>query len=286
MRDYQIFTDSTADLQEEVDSVTVIPMNVEIGDKEYVYGPEGNITCKEFYDLQRQGNFASTSQINILEYEKYFEKALKEGKDVLYISFSSGMSGTYQTACLCRNELREAYPEQKIVCIDSLCAAVGEGFFVKEISNKKKENQSLEELVKWIEDNKMNVCHWFTVDTFDHLKHGGRVSSVAATLGNTLNIKPLLHVDDEGKLRVVKKIRGRHKAIAAQVECMEKTWMPELGKSVVVAHGDDPKVAEELKEKIEQKLPNAEVSISEIGPIIGAHTGPGILVLIFWGNKR
>lgn len=286
MREYQIFTDATSDLQEDLESVKVIPMNVEIGDKEYVYGPQGNISCKEFYGLQKEGYYASTSQINILEYEKYFEEALKEGKDVLYISFSSGMSGTYQTACLCKNELQESYQDQRIICIDSLCAAVGEGLLVEEVDKKKREGLSMDELVDWIEDNKMNLCHWFTVDNFDHLKHGGRVSAVAATLGNTLNIKPLLRVDEEGKLRVVKKIRGRHKAMAAQVECIAKTWSPEISKSVVIGHGDDLKAAEELKEYVENKLPDAEIYISDIGPIIGAHTGPGVMVLAFWGTSR
>lgn len=286
MREYQIFTDATSDLQEDLESVKVIPMNVEIGDKEYVYGPQGNISCKEFYGLQKEGYYASTSQINILEYEKYFEEALKEGKDVLYISFSSGMSGTYQTACLCKNELQESYPDQRIICIDSLCAAVGEGLLVEEVDKKKREGLSMDELVDWIEDNKMNLCHWFTVDNFDHLKHGGRVSAVAATLGNTLNIKPLLRVDEEGKLRVVKKIRGRHKAMVAQVECIAKTWSPEISKSVVIGHGDDLKAAEELKEYVENKLPDAEIYISDIGPIIGAHTGPGVMVLAFWGTSR
>ena len=286
MKEYQIFTDATSDLNEDLETVKIIPMNVEIGDKEYVYGPQGNISCSEFYGLQKQGKYASTSQINVLEYEKYFEEALKEGKDVLYISFSSGMSGTYQTACLCKNELEESYPDNRIICIDSLCAAVGEGLLIKEVDKKKREGMSMDELVDWVENNKMNLCHWFTVDNFDHLKHGGRVSAVAATLGNTLNIKPLLRVDEEGKLRVVKKIRGRHKAMAAQVECIVKTWSPEISKSVVIGHGDDLKAAEELKEYVENKLPDAEIYISDIGPIIGAHTGPGVMVLAFWGNGR
>lgn len=286
MKEYQIFTDATSDLNEDLETVKIIPMNVEIGDKEYVYGPQGNISCSEFYGLQKQGKYASTSQINVLEYEKYFEEALKEGKDVLYISFSSGMSGTYQTACLCKKELEESYPDNRIICIDSLCAAVGEGLLIKEVDKKKREGMSMDELVDWVENNKMHLCHWFTVDNFDHLKHGGRVSAVAATLGKTLNIKPLLRVDEEGKLRVVKKIRGRHKAMAAQVECIVKTWSPEISKSVVIGHGDDLKAAEELKEYVENKLPDAEIYISDIGPIIGAHTGPGVMVLAFWGTGR
>ena len=286
MKEYQIFTDATSDLNEDLETVKIIPMNVEIGDKEYVYGPQGNISCSEFYGLQKQGKYASTSQINVLEYEKYFEEALKEGKDVLYISFSSGMSGTYQTACLCKKELEESYPDNRIICIDSLCAAVGEGLLIKEVDKKKREGMSMDELVDWVENNKMHLCHWFTVDNFDHLKHGGRVSAVAATLGNTLNIKPLLRVDEEGKLRVVKKIRGRHKAMVAQVECIVKTWSPEISKSVVIGHGDDLKAAEELKEYVENKLPDAEIYISDIGPIIGAHTGPGVMILAFWGTGR
>lgn len=290
MREYQLFTDATADISAdmmvEVPETKVIPMNVEIGGREYIYGPGGTIPVKEFYRLQREGSFATTSQITPLTYFKFFEPYLWEGKDILYLCFSSGMSGTYQSALLAAEELQKKYPKQKIVCLDTLCASAGEGFLVREAERKQSEGFTLNELVKWLEEHRLQVCHWFTVDTFDHLRHGGRVSSATAAVGTVLQIKPLLHVDDKGCLQVIGKPRGRKRAIAMQLSKMEQGWTPEVGKTVLIGHGDAPEAAEILRKEISGKFPSAEIGITDIGPIIGAHTGPGMLAVIYWGNNR
>lgn len=290
MGEYQLFTDATADMSaammEEMPDVKVIPMDVEIGGREYIYEPEGTITAKEFYRLQREGNFAKTSQITPSAYFQHFEPCLRGGKDILYLCFSSGMSGTYQSAQMAAGELEEKYPERKIICLDTLCASVGEGFLVREAAQKKAEGMTLEELAEWTEKNRLQVCHWFTVDTFEHLRHGGRVSAAAAVVGTALHIKPLLHVDDGGRLQVTAKIRGRRKAIAAQISKMEQGWSPERGRRVLIGHGDAPEEAELLRREISEKFPDAEIGIADIGPVIGSHTGPGMLAVIYWGNNR
>jgi len=290
MGNYQIFTDATADLTPELmaglPSVEIIPMQVAIGGKEYSYGSPEGISAEEFYKIQRCGNFATTSQINPTIFFQSFEPWLRQGTDILYLCFSSGLSGTYQSASLAVQELQDEYPERKILCIDTLCAAVGEGFLVREAAKMQSEGLSLEELAEWIELRKLRVCHWFTVDTFTHLKHGGRVSAAAATMGTALNIKPLLHVDENGKLQSVEKPRGRKKAITAQLARMEQGWMPELGKSVLIGHADDLEAAIMLKGRVQENFPDAEIEIAYIGPVIGAHTGPGALALFYWGNNR
>lgn len=290
MAEYRIFTDATADLspelQEGLPPIEVIPMQVEIGGKEYTYGSPEGITAQEFYRLQREGNFASTSQINPAAYFQYFEPWLRQGTDILYLCFSSGLSGTYQSASLAIEELKAEYPERQIICIDTLGASVGEGFLVREAARMQTNGLTIEELADWIVLRRLMVCHWFTVDTFTHLKHGGRVSATAAVMGTALQIKPLLHVDEEGKLQAVEKPRGRNKAIAAQSARMEQGWMPEMGKSVLIGHADDLATAELLKKKIIERFPDADIHIAYIGPIIGAHTGPGAVALFYWGSNR
>lgn len=290
MSEYQIITDATADLNSEMLTglpfVEIIPMDVEIDGHIYTYGPQGNISAYDFYKMQKEGKFATTSQINPAVYFKYFDFYLNKGKDILYLCFSSGMSGTMQSARLCIEELKEKYPERNIVCIDTLCASIGEGFIVREASCKKKEGLSLQELTKWVMDYRLKVCHWFTVDVFEHLRHGGRVSAATAFVGTTLHVKPLLHVDDHGQLSVVGKPRGHKRAINALFLQLVNGWDAELGNCIVIGHASYLEGAIQLKEKIAERFPNAEIIISEIGPIIGAHTGPGMLALIYWGNNR
>ena len=201
---YRIITEATADLNSELlaglPEVTVIPMFVQVDGVEYQFGPGGNISAGEFYAQLRSGKFASTSQINPAVYRSYFEQILKQGMDVLYLCFSSGLSSTIQSARIAISELEEEYPDRKILLLDTLAASVGEGLFVMEAARKQSQGMELEELAAWLEAHKLNLCHWFTVDTFDHLKHGGRVSAASAAVGSLLGIKPLLHVDDNGKL--------------------------------------------------------------------------------------
>ena len=284
MDDYQIFTDATADLSGDfmkgLPPVEIIPMKVEIGGQEYTYGLFGNIAVKDFYALQREGNFAVTSQINPTVYNGYFEPCLAQGKDILYLCFSSGMSGTIQTAQMCVRELQNRYPQRKIICIDTLCASVGEGFLVREASRKQAEGFTLDALARWVEVYRLKVCHWFTVDVFEHLRHGGRVSAASAAMGTVLHIKPLLHVDEQGKLAVMEKPRGRKKAVNMQLKRMEQGWMPEMGKSVLIGHGDCPEDARKLHQAVSMRFPEAEIYVADIGPVIGAHTGPGMLASV------
>ena len=261
-------------------------MQVEINGEQYTYGPYGNLPVPVFYELQRQGHFASTSQINPQTYHFYFNRALMQGMDVLYLGFSSGMSGCMQSAGSTAEVLKEKYPERKFICIDKLCASVGEGFLVQEAAARQAEGMEIEELAQWVRENRLKVCHWFTVDTFDHLKHGGRVGAASAAVGTMLGIKPMLHVDGEGKLAVMEKPRGQRKAMDAQLKRMEAGWQPGLGRRVIIGHGDDLDKAKLLQEEVIRKFPNAQIQLAYIGPVIGAHTGPGMLALIYWGDNR
>lgn len=287
---YRIFTDATSDLTLELlkglPKVEIIPMQVKINDQEYTYGPYGNLPIPVFYDLQRQGYFATTSQVNPQTYHYYFNRALMQGMDVLYLGFSSGLSGCMQSANICAEELKEKYPDRKITCIDTLCAAVGEGFLVLEAAKRQEEGMGIDDLANWVVENRMNVCHWFTVDVFDHLKHGGRVGAASAAMGTMLGIKPMLHVDEDGKLAVMEKPRGQKKAMEAQLKRMGAGWMPSIGQRVIIGHGDDLDKAKLLQAEVAKKFPNAEIQLAYIGPVIGAHTGPGMLALIYWGNNR
>lgn len=287
---YQIFTDATADMCEEMleglPHIEVIPMEILVGDEVFVYGPGGSLTVSEFYEMQRNGKFASTSQIGPDTYKNAFEPYLQKGTDILYLCFSSGMSGTINSANLTISELEETYPERKIICIDTLCGSVGEGLLVREAARKQAEGMELAELVQWVMEHRLKVCHWFTVDTFQHLLHGGRVSAVAAAAGTVLNIKPLLHVDGEGKLVVAEKPRGNKQAQKVKLTRMEQGWEPDIGKMVVVGHGDCPEAGKLMEEQVKKQFPDAEVYLVDIGPVIGAHTGPGMVVLIYWGNNR
>lgn len=293
MKDYQIFAGTTADYNLSVMSredgeptVKLIPMEVEIGGKNYMYGPEGNLTPEEFYKQQEAGNYATTAQINQRDYFDYFEPVLKEGTDILYLCFSSGLSGTYQAARLSVDELQEKYPERKIICIDTLCASIGEGLLICEAAQKKTEGMAIDDLANWVTENRSKINHWFVVDTLDHLRHGGRISATSAVLGGALNIKPLIHVDLEGKLTVMAKPRGQKKAVAALLEKMQNGWTPDFSTNVVIGHGDCLDRAEDLRATILEQFPKAQISIADIGPVIGAHTGPGTLMLAFWGNLR
>ena len=287
---YKLFSDVTADVSEELmrgmPEVELVPMQVELGGENYTYGPGGDLTVEHFYTEQRAGKFASTSQINPMVYRECFEKTLKAGEDILYLCFSSGLSSTLQSANLCAQELREEYPERKLIVVDTLCAAVGEAMLVREAARKQQEGLTIEELAAWVEENRLKICHWFTVDSFDHLKHGGRVSAAAAAVGTMLQIKPLLHVDEEGKLRVAEKPRGRKQAIRTQVAHMKEGWTPEMGNLVVIGHGDCPDDVEQLRQAVLKEFPDADIRVAYIGPVIGAHTGPGMLALIYWGANR
>ena len=205
---------------------------------------------------------------------------------MLYLCFSSGMSKTIQSAQMAITELQEEYPDRTILCLDTLCAAVGEGLFVMEAAKKQAQGMDIHTLYCWLEEHRMNLCHWVTVDTFDHLKHGGRVSATSAAMGTLLGIKPLIHVDESGKLVAVGKPRGQKKALQALLSNMEKGWMPEISKQVIIGHGDSLEIAKDLRDMVAARFPDAEIYIAPIGPVIGAHAGPGVMTVFFWGNNH
>ncbi len=287
---YQIITDATCDLTQELLSglptLEIIPMDVTVDGKTYTYGPGGTISTKQFYALQREGRFASTSQINPETYAQTFEKYLNQGTDVLYLCFSSGLSSTFVSAEMSIIELKEKYPRRKIYCVDTLAASGGEGLLVRTALEKQAEGMELTELVQWVQENRSKLCHWVTVDTFAYLHHGGRVSGSSAAMGTLLQIKPVLHMTLNGKLEATEKPRGRKVATERIYNKLESGWMPQVSRTVLIGHGDNLTAAEELMVMIHHRFPEADVHICDIGPIIGAHTGPGVLTVFYWGNNR
>ena len=290
MRDYVIITDSCCDLSEQLANdagLYVIPMVMTISGKEYKnYLDEREISSKAFYDRLRAGETASTSALNMDTFLSVFGEFLEQGKDILYLAFSSGLSGTYHVSTLAAEELAQKYPESRIFCCDTLCASMGEGLLVYLAGKKKQSGASIEEVRDFVEQNKLNLCHWFTVDDLNHLKRGGRVSATTAFVGSLLNIKPVLHVDDEGHLINVGKARGRRAAVSSLFEHMKETAVNPSEQTVFISHGDCEEDALALKEMIEKEFSLKEIQINPIGPVIGAHSGPGTLALFFLGSKR
>ena len=287
---YRIFTDASADISAElmrdVSPIRILPMQVVLDGVEHAYGPGGDLDTKDFYALQRKGQFASTSQINMQTFCDAFAQALDAGEDVFYTGLTAGLSGTYHNACMAAEELREAYPERKIVVVDSACASIGLGLLVYELARRQKEGVSLEALADFAQQNKQRLCHCFTVDVFDHLRHGGRVSAAAAAVGTLLQIKPMLCLDEQNTLKVIGKPRGRKQSILSMIARMQSNWSPELGEVVLIGHGDDEEAAAQLREAVRAQFPQAQVHTVMIGALIGAHTGPGMLALIHWGVSR
>lgn len=291
MKDYVILTDAAADPAEmsarEYPSVKIIPMSVMIDGKEYTYGKDrSDLTSEEFYSLLRKGSFGSTSSISPGIYLSYFEEYLRQGKDIIYMCFSSGMSSTYMNACMAAGELREEYPDSRITCIDTLNASAAEGFLVHEAAAKKNEGLNYSEMVEWINVNKLKVGAYFSVDTLDNLFRGGRLSKTSAVIGSTLRIKPFLTINREGRLEVIAKTVGMQKALNLLLKKMEDEWNPDAGKYVLICHGDSEERACLLKKKVLENYPEAEVEIGTVGPVIGIHTGPGMISLCFWKRQK
>ena len=286
---YVIVSGATGDLPQSVIEefgIHVIPMDVRVGEQDFLYHPdEKELSCKEFYTKLSAGEESVTSQITPIVFKEVFESYLKAGKDVLYIAFSSGLSGTYNSACLIAEDLKEQYPERKLVCIDSLCASIGEGFLVYLAGKLRKEGKSFEEVVEFVTENRRSVCHWFSVDDLLHLKRGGRLSGFEAAVGTALKIKPVLSVDREGKLTVVAKVRGTKKGMDYLKERLINDGIGTANQTVMVGHADVPEIAEQLKEQLLAEGLVEDVIISNVGPIIGTHVGSGMFALVFLGEN-
>ncbi len=292
MSNYVLLTDSTTDISQELADemdVKVWPMQFELDGLTYRNFPdEREMKSADFYRLMRSGKMPKTAQINVNDFCEFFSEYLEQGLDILYLSFSSGLSGTYNNSLTAIQEMKDAYPARKILSIDTLAASMGEGLLVYLAAMKRKQGMELEELAKWVEDNRLHLCHWFTVDDLHHLKRGGRVSATTAIVGSALNIKPVLHVDDKGHLINMTKVRGRQASLDALVAKMAETYSY-TGEydTVMVCQGDCMKDAEYVAAQVRKKCKGVKrVIIGNIGPVIGAHAGPGVLALFFYGDHR
>ncbi|WP_353106916.1 DegV family protein [Acetoanaerobium noterae] len=290
MRDYIIVTDATSDIPNEMANelnVKVVPMSFSLGEKNYNHYPDyRELDIKTFYDKQRAGQTSLTTQINVAVYLDFFEEIIKSDKDVLYISFSSALSSTYQSSVLAAKELNEKYPDFKIITIDSKAATLGETLLVKLAAQKKSDGMNIEDLSKWVAENHLKVCHYFTVDDLNHLKRGGRMTAMTAFIGTALDIKPILHVNDEGKLIPLDKVRGRKKALKVLFNYLAELSENLEEQTVFIGHGDCIEDARYLESLIKEAYKVKEVIIHPIGPIIGSHTGPGAITLFFLGKHR
>ena len=284
---YRIVTDNCCDfptaMYEELD-LAVVPLVVRFQNKEVSQYSEKWL--KKMYAGMREGEVATTSAVNPQGWEEVIESVLAEGKDALVLTFSSGLSTTYQSAVIAATELAEKYPDRKIRVVDTLCASLGQGLLVWYACKKRDEGMGFEELGDWCESNKLNLCHWFTVDDLMFLKRGGRVSAATALVGTLLQIKPVLHVDDEGHLINVAKARGRKAAIEALAKKVGETGLPGENDTVFISHGDcidDVKILEAI---LKEKYGIKNVFTYYVGAVIGSDSGPGTLALFIMGSKR
>ena len=290
MSEYVLITDSSADLSQEMVQelgVTVLPLSFTIQGKTYRNYPDNReMDLPLFYDMLRAGELATTSAVNVAEYTQAVEPILQEKKDVLILAFSSGLSSTYQASVLAAEELREKYPDRKIYTVDTLCASLGQGLLVYLAAQEQRKGKSIEEVRDWAEETKLHLCHQFTVDDLHFLKRGGRISATTAVVGSMLQIKPVLHVDNEGRLINIGKARGRQASLKALVDKMEKTVTEEGKKTVFISHGDCRKDAVAVADMVRERFGTQDIRINYVGPVIGAHSGPGTLALFYLGTER
>ena len=290
MSEFVILTDSSADLGADMAArldVQVLPLSFTIRELTYHNFPDNHeMDPRVFYDMLRKGDVATTAAVNVSQYTEALEPLLQAGKDVLVLAFSSGLSATYSSSAVAVEELREKYPDRKLYTVDTLCASLGQGLIVYLAACEREKGRSIEEVRDWVEQHKLNLCHQFTVDDLHFLKRGGRISATTAVLGSMLQIKPVLHVDDEGRLVNVGKARGRHASLKALVDKMELTAIDPKEQTVFISHGDCLEDAETVAQMVKDRMGVQEVYINYVGPVIGAHSGPGTLALFYVGTER
>ena len=287
MNDYVVTVNSTVDVPKEwleERKVPFIPLKYTIDGETYT--DMLGLSSKEFFQKLREGKMSVTSQINASEAKEALEPFLKEGKDILHLAFSSGLSGTYNSMRLAAEELQEEYPERKIIVVDTLCACMGEALLLYYVLKRKKEGKTIEEAAQWAEENKLHVCHNVTIDDLNHLYRGGRVSKTAAVFGTMVQVKPMIHMDNEGKLQVIGKERGRKKSLGKIVDrAVEQAegWENDI---VMITHGDCAEDAQYVAKLVREKMGIHNVLIHNIGTVIGSHTGPGVVAVFCMGDKR
>lgn len=289
MNNYVITTDNNSDLPEEYykeHGIGCTYLSYSMDGVNYTH--DNFLPVHEFYEGMRNGSLPTTAQVNPDAARALLEPYLKEGKDILHIAFSSGLSGTYNSTKIAADELAEEYPQRTIVVIDSLGASLGQGLLVHYAQQMKEAGEDLKTVAEWVESHKRNIAHAFTVDDLNHLYRGGRVSKTTAFVGSMLNIKPVMHVDNEGKLVAVGKIRGRKKSILELVKMMDEKIgsYKESCDTIFISHGDCEEEAHFLEEKVKEKYNVKTVVINHVGATIGAHSGPGTLALFFMADER
>lgn len=290
MDTYRIITDSSCDLTQEMADeleLAVVPLSVNYQGQEYPNYLDGRaLDPTSFYAGLRSGEMTSTTAANPTLWKQYIEPVLTEGKDALVLAFSSGLSTTYQAACIAAEELKEQYPDRKIEVVDTLCASLGQGLLCWYVANRKQSGASLEEARDFANETKINLCHWFTVDDLHFLKRGGRISATTAVLGSVLHIKPVLHMDNEGHLINMSKARGRKSSIQALAAKVGELCENPAEQTMFICHGDCMEDAQYLESLIKEQYGVPQVFINLIGPVIGSHSGPGTLAVFFLGKNR
>lgn len=289
MREYVITTDNNSDLPEsylQENGVGCTYLSYSMDGKNYTH--ENFLPVEEFYAKMRAGSMPTTAQVNPADVKTVLEPYLKEGKDILHLAFSSGLSGTYNSSKIAAEDLKEEYPDRELIVIDSLNASLGQGLMVHMAVQMKKQGKSLQETADWLRAHIQNFAAVFTVDDLNHLYRGGRVSRTTAIVGGMLNIKPVLHVDEEGKLIPIGKARGRKKSLQALVDEMDQRIgsYRDTCDTVFMSHGDCREDVDYVLEKIKEKYPVKTIVVNHVGATIGAHSGPGTVALFFMSDKK
>ena len=288
MNKFVIFTDSACDIKPDIlekwgVKFCSLTFRFDNEDKEY---QNYDMTANDFYAKMRNGGTAKTAAVNVESFVEAFEEVLKEGTDILYLGFSSGLSTTYNSARLAGEQLKEKYPDRTIITVDTLAASAGFGLLLYLTVKQKEAGKTIEECAEFAENNKLHLCHWFTVDDLEYLKRGGRVSPTVAFVGNMLGIKPVMHMDNAGHLINVTKVRGRKTAVEALAKKYDELAINKNEGTLFISHGDCLADAQYLASIIKEKHGMDVEIITDVGPVIGAHTGPGVLAFFFLGTER
>ncbi len=290
MAEYTIVTDSSCDLPDQLAAeleLKVVPLSLTMEGKQYLNTTdERGIAHKELYARLRAGAMAKTSAANAADFVSVMEPELAAGRDVLYIGFSSALSATCSVGANVGQELMEKYPGRKVYTVDSLCASLGQGLFVYLLAQKKREGMEIETLRDYAEDIKLHICHWFTVEDLQFLRRGGRVSAAAALIGSILSIKPVMHVDNEGRLIPVSKVRGRKASLRAIADKVKETMLDRPDQTLFISHGDSEEDAKLVAEMIKERTGLSLQVLNYVGPVIGSHSGPGTIAVFFIGSER
>ena len=290
MNDFVLMTDSSCDLPMDLAEemgLPVLPLSILIEGRQYFNYLDGrDISFKEIYAKLRTKCPAKTSAVNMEAFLEPMDRILQSGRDILYIGFSSGLSGTYNAGAAAAQEMQAKYPCRKVLAVDSLCASMGQGLLIYHAWRRKKEGMTIEQVRDWVLDNRLHLCHWFTIDDLMFLKRGGRISGATAVMGSMLSIKPVMHVDDEGHLIKVSTARGRKASLKALADQAELLGVDLKHQTIFISHGDCEEDANYLADIMRKRFDVPDIKINFIGPVIGAHSGPGTVALFFMGTKR